>query len=72
MSESGARSSKLPSSDRPRLAQEDVRAHALHILPPPRTESHKCAVMIHIAARVCAAPASNEAVRINPYRTVFV
>ena len=27
--------------------------------------------MIHITARVCAAPASNEAVRINLYRTIF-
>lgn len=44
----------------------------LHILPPTRTESHKCAVMMRITARVCAAPASNEAVRTNPFRTIFV
>ena len=50
----------------------DVRARALHILPPLSTESHKCAGVIHITARVCAAPASNGAVRANPYRTVFV
>ena len=45
---------------------------ALHILPRLRTESHKCAVMVRITARVCAAPASNEAVRANLYRTLFV
>ena len=28
--------------------------------------------MIRITARVCAAPASNEAVRANPFRTLFV
>ena len=44
----------------------------LHILPSLRTQSHKCAVVIRIIARVCAAPASNEAVRINLYRTIFV
>lgn len=47
-------------------------AHALHILPGHRTQSHKRAVMIHITARVCAAPVSNEAVRIILYRTIFV
>ena len=49
-----------------------MRAHDLHILPHLREQSHKCAVMVRITARVCAAPASNEAVRANPYRTVFV
>jgi len=49
-----------------------VLADALHILPHPRTQSHKCAVMMRITARVCAAPASNSAVHDNPSRTVFV
>ena len=44
----------------------------LHILPSSRTQSHKCAVMMRITARVCAAPASNDAVRISLYRTIFV
>ena len=47
-------------------------AHALHILPHPRSQSHKCPVMMHITARVCAAPTSNEPVHANPFRTVFV
>lgn len=47
-------------------------AHALHILPPLSTESHKCAVMMRITARVCAAPISNDPVRATPYRTAFV
>ena len=49
-----------------------MRAHALHILPSLRTKTHKCAVTIRIAARVCAAPASNGAVRTNPFHMVFV
>ena len=44
----------------------------LHILPRLRIQSHKCAVMMRITARVCAAPASNDAVRISLYRTIFV
>ena len=54
------------------LQDVDAHARALHILPCRRTQSHKCAVMMRITARVCAAPAGNEAVRANPYRTVFV
>lgn len=44
----------------------------LHILPHLHAQSHKCAVMTRITARVCAAPASNSAVDGNPSRTVFV
>ena len=44
----------------------------LHILPHLHAQSHKCAVMVHVTARVCAAPASNSAVRGNPFRTIFV
>jgi len=44
----------------------------LHILPHLHAQSHKCAVTVRITARVCAAPASNEAFRANLYRTLFV
>ena len=54
------------------LQDADVRAHALHILPSLRSQSHKCAVMMRITARVCAAPASSRAVRSNSSLTVFV
>ena len=49
-----------------------MRAHALHILSHLRSQSHKCAVMMHITARVCAAPTINEPFRATPYRKVFV
>ena len=49
-----------------------MRAHDLHILPHLHSQSHKCAVMMRVTARVCAALTSNEPVRATPYRTVFV
>jgi len=35
----------------------------LHILPRPCSQSHKCAVMVRITARVCAAPANKRVIR---------
>ena len=66
------RSLKPSSSARCRKAQDDVRAHALHILPRPCAESHKCAVMMRIAARVCGAPADNPAVSSTRYQVICV
>ena len=44
----------------------------LHILPHLRTQSHKCAVMVRITARVCAAPANNLTVGSAPHRMMLV
>ena len=44
----------------------------LHILPRPCSQSHKCAVMVRITARVCAAPANKGVIRCSCYRIIFV